>query len=325
MKMSACIGTYQDKTLGEALDILKSMGLDAVEIGAGGYSDKGHCNPEKLLKDEDLFKAFKEELDKRDMTVSAFSAHGNPVHPQPEIAKQHDADIKACIDLASKMGVKNVITFSGSPGDHDGALYPNWIIYPFPAENQEIMRYQWEEKLIPYWKETGDYAADRGVVVGLEMHGGFTVHSPATMIRLREETGKKSVSCNVDPSHLWWQGIDPVMAIRYLANAGCISYFHAKDTAAEKSNADYYSLLDEQSFMNTRDRAWQFRSIGYGHSTKEWADIISTLRAVGYDDYVSIEHEDGLMSENEGFRRAIDNLRSVMITEEAYVPPIFKK
>lgn len=142
------------------------------------------------------------------------------------------------------------------------------------------------------------------------------------MIRLFKAVGSKHIGCNVDPSHFWWQGIDPIMAIRYLAEAGCISYFHAKDTGIEQINVNYYGLLDEQSMLHIKERAWQFRSIGYGHDVKTWADLISTLRAVGYDGIISIEHEDAMMSAQEGFRRAYDNLRSVMITEEACIPHI---
>lgn len=325
MEISACIHTYSDKSLGEALDNIKALGLQNVDLCSGGYAGKYHCNPQELLADQKAYDSFMDEFKKRDMHVAALSAHGNPVHPQDEIARQHDEDLRASIDLASRMGVKNVITFSGCPGDHDNAIHPNWCLYPFPVENQEIREYQWTKKLIPYWKEAGKYAEDRGVTIGIEIHGGFTVHSPANLVLLRKETGQKAVSGNVDPSHLWWQGVDPVMAIRYLAEADCISYFHAKDTGIVQSNVDYYTLNDTQSFLNLKDRAWQFRSIGYGHDMKTWADIISTLRAVGYDEYVSIEHEDAMMSADEGFKRALDNLRTVMITEKGYTPHVISK
>jgi sugar phosphate isomerase/epimerase len=325
MKLSVCIHTYSDKPLNIALDNIKALGLDAVELCSGGYAGKYHCDPQALLKDSEALKKFRAEFQSRKITVTAFGCHGNSVHPNKEIAIQHDTDLRASIDLASKMDIKTVVTFSGCPGDHDGAKYPNWCLYPFPIENQEIWKYQWEQKLIPYWKEIGAYAEDRGVTVAIEMHGGFTVHTPATMIRLREETGRKSIGCNVDPSHLWWQGINPTMAIRHLAKADCIAYFHAKDTSIEQCNVDYYGLNDTQNFLNAKDRAWQFRSIGYGHDMKTWADIISTLRAIGYDGFVSIEHEDAMMSANEGFRRAIDNLKTVMITEKAYTPHVLSK
>lgn len=70
-----------------------------------------------------------------------------------------------------------------------------------------------------------------------------------------------------------------------------------------------------QPYTNMLDRAWQFRSVGYGHDVKTWADIISALRLVGYDYAVSIEHEDGLMSIEEGFSKAVANLQQVLIEE----------
>lgn len=322
MKISACIHTYSDKPLNYALDAMKAIGIDTVDLCSGGYAGKYHCDPHALLANAESLKEFKKSFADRGMSIGALSCHGNGVHPSEDIAKEHDEDLKASIRLAAELGVKNVITFSGTPGDHEGAKHPNWCLYPFPAENFEILKYQWEEKLIPYWKEVIAYAEKYDVVVGIEPHGGFSVHSPATMIRLFKAVGSKHIGCNVDPSHFWWQGIDAKMAIRYLADAGCISYFHAKDTGIEKCNVDYYGLLDEQDMLRIKDRAWQFRSIGYGHDVKTWADIISTLRAVGYDGIISIEHEDAMMSANEGFQRAYDNLRSVMISEDACIPHV---
>ncbi len=207
-----------------------------------------------------------------------------------------------------------VNTFSGCPGDSEDAKYPNWPVAPWPPEFQEILDWQWTNKVIPYWTETGKYASDRGIKFGLELHGGFSVHTPATLLRLREAAGDV-IGANLDPSHMWWQGIDPVQAVQILGRAGAIHHFHAKDTTIDPINVNRYGLTDMQPYTNMLDRAWQFRTVGYGHDIKTWADIISALRLVGYDYVVSIEHEDGLMSVEEGFTKAVQNLQQVLIKE----------
>ncbi|MUV37196.1 Myo-inosose-2 dehydratase [Lentibacillus sp. JNUCC-1] len=176
------------------------------------------------------------------------------------------------------------------------------------------MKWQWEEKLIPYWQEAGKIAKDHGVKVGLELHAGFLVHTPYTMLKLREATND-AIGANLDPSHLWWQGIDPVAAIKILGKENAIHHFHAKDTYIDQDNVNMYGLTDMQPYDAVQTRAWSFRSVGYGHSIKEWSDIVSALRTYGYDHVISIEHEDPIMSINEGFTRAVRNLQQIHIQE----------
>ncbi|WP_199616662.1 sugar phosphate isomerase/epimerase family protein [Paenibacillus alkalitolerans] len=314
MKLGVFTVLFGQKPFEEALDYIASKGLGAVEIGTGGWPGNAHCKPDELLADAGKLKAFKQAVESRGMIISALSVHGNPVHPQKQVAKQYHEDIIKAIDLAQRLDVPVVNTFSGCPGDHEDAKYPNWPVAPWPNEFQEVLKWQWEEKLIPYWKETGKYASDRNVKIGLELHGGFSVHTPATLLRLREAAGE-AIGANLDPSHLWWQGIDPVQAIRILGRENAIHHFHAKDTTIEQSNVNKYGLTDMQSYAQMFDRAWQFRTVGFGHDLKTWADIISALRLVGYDYVVSIEHEDGLMSVEEGFTKAVENLQQVLIRE----------
>jgi len=314
LKLGVFSVLFAQKSLEEALDYIAASGLGAVEIGTGGYPGKAHADPAVLLADEGKLKAFKQAVESRGLIISALSVHGNPLHPQKAIAKEFHDDLINSIELAQRLEVPVVNTFSGCPGDHEDAKYPNWPVAPWPNDYQDILKWQWEQKLIPYWKETGDFAAARGVKIGLELHGGFSVHTPATLMKLREATSE-AIGANLDPSHLWWQGIDPVAAIRYLGQAGAIHHFHAKDTSLEQSNVNKHGVTDMQSYTQMFDRAWQFRTVGFGHSMKEWADIISALRLVGYDYVVSIEHEDGLMSVEEGFTKAVGNLQSILIRE----------
>jgi len=314
VKLGVFTVLFGQKPFEEALDYIAASGLGAVEIGTGGYPGKAHCNPDELLADAGKLKAFKQAVESRGLIISALSVHANPLHPQKAIAKDFHDDIIKTIDLAQRLEVPVVNTFSGCPGDHEDAKYPNWPVAPWPNDYQDILKWQWEEKVIPYWKETGAYAAERGIKIGLELHGGFSVHTPGTLLRLREAAGEV-IGANLDPSHLWWQGIDPVQAIRILGKENAIHHFHAKDTTMEQSNVNKHGVTDMQSYAAMFDRAWQFRTVGFGHGLKEWADIISALRLVGYDYVVSIEHEDGLMSIEEGFTKAVANLQQVLIRE----------
>ena len=314
MKLGVFTVLFSQKTFEEMLDYVAEQGLEAVELGTGGYPGDAHCKPEELLNDDGKLKEFKKAVESRGLIISALSCHGNPLHPQKDVAKPfHDALIQS-IDLAQKLEVPVVNTFSGCPGDHEGAKYPNWPVAPWPPDYQEILKWQWENKIIPYWKDMNQYASERGVKIGLELHGGFSVHTPATMLRLREATGE-AIGANLDPSHMWWQGIDPVEAIKILGKADAIHHFHAKDTTIDPVNVNMHGVTDMQSYTEMQDRAWQFRTVGFGHDLKTWADIISTLRLYGYDYVVSIEHEDGLMSVEEGFTKAVANLQQVLIRE----------
>jgi sugar phosphate isomerase/epimerase len=298
----------------EMLDYVKEAGVEAVEIGTGCYPGNAHCNPAELLEDEGKRKAFKRAVESRGLMISALSCHGNPLTPEKEFARRSHETFVKTVELAAKLDVPVVNTFSGTPGDHEGAKYPNWPVAPWPNEYREVLKWQWEEKIIPYWKEAGAFAAKHGVKVGLELHGGFSVHTPYTLLKLREAVGEV-IGANLDPSHLWWQGIDPVAAIKILGKEGAIHHFHAKDTVIDQEHVNMYGLTDMQSYENLSTRAWQFRTVGFGHSLKEWADIFSTLRLVGYDYVVSIEHEDALLSIEEGFRKAVQNIKQVLPQE----------
>ncbi|WP_059105969.1 sugar phosphate isomerase/epimerase family protein [Shouchella shacheensis] len=316
MKLGVFAVLFAEKPFEEMLDHVKAHGLETVELGTGPYPGTAHCNPAELLENPAKLKAFKKAVDDRGLTISSLSCHGNALTPNKAFAEQsHDAFVKT-VELAEKLEVSTVTTFSGTPGAYPDAKEPSWPVAAWPNEYGEMLKWQWDEKLIPYWSEWGNYASDRNVKIALELHGGFLVHTPATLLKLREAAGEV-IGANVDPSHLWWQGIDPVAAIKILGKEKAIHFFHAKDTYIDPENVNMHGLLDMQSYANMQDRAWIFRSVGYGHDVKTWGDIISTLRLVGYDGAVSIEHEDGLMSIEEGFSKAVANLKQVMISEPA--------
>jgi len=316
MKLGVFTVLFSEKSFEDMLKRVSDAGLDAVEIGTGGYPGNAHCPLDDLLASSEKREAYKSLVESYGLMIGSFSCHGNPLSPDEAMARQSDETLRKTIRLASLLNIPVVNCFSGAAGDHDGAKYPNWPVTPWPEEYQDVKTWQWEQKLIPYWRELGAFAKEHNVKIALELHGGFLVHTPYTLLKLREETCD-AIGANLDPSHLWWQGIEPVGAIKILGKAGALHHFHAKDTYIDQENVNMYGLTDMQPYGHVQTRAWTFRSVGCGHSQQEWNNIISTLRTYGYDYVVSIEHEDPLMSIDEGFDRAVSNLKPLIIKESA--------
>ncbi len=313
MKLGVFSVALSNMSLAQMLAYLKKSGVQAVEIGAGGFPGKTHCSPEVLLNDDKALDIFKKTVADSGIEISALSTHGNPVHPNAEIAQAHKKDFRNAVLLAEKLELNRIVTFSGCPGGSPQDTMPNWVTCPWPEAFLEVLDYQWNEVLIPYWKKEAEFCKSHGVSkVAIEMHPGFCVYGPESLIKLRNSVGD-IIGANFDPSHLFWQGIDPASAIRYLGDA--IYYFHAKDTKIDKINTGRSGVLDTKHYSDEINRAWVFRTVGYGHSFEVWNDIFSNLRMIGYDDVISIEHEDSLMSAEEGLQKAIEFLKKTMIFE----------
>lgn len=312
MKLGVLTVPLAGMPLADALKYLHSLGVEAVELGSGGVTSDAHCKVKELLKAPEKLREMKELLAEYGMEISALSCHGNPVHPNRALAeKDHDAFVQT-VELAGLLGVDTVVTFSGCPGDSDGAAHANWVTCPWPPEYSRILAYQWDEVLIPYWQRAAEIARQGGVKVAIEMHPGFCVYNPETMLRLRAAAGPE-IGANFDPSHLFWQGMDAAAAIRELGDA--IHYVHAKDCRVEPENVKRHGVLDTKHYGDELNRSWIFRTVGYGHGVEVWNDIVSTLRMVGYDGVISIEHEDSLMSVTEGLEKAVAFMQGVLIRQ----------
>ena len=299
--------------LGKALAYFKSIGIEELEVGCGGFPGKAHCDPAILLADECKLNEFKALFEKYEIGINSLSCHGNPVHPDKEIAEKFRSDWHNTVLLAEKLGIKKIVGFSGCPGDSESSKYPNWVTCPWPEDFLDILEYQWDSVLIPYWKEESEFCKAHGIEkIAFEMHPGFCVYNPETLLRLRDAVGD-IIGANFDPSHLIWQGIDPVAAIRKLGNA--IYHFHAKDTKIDNINCSVNGVLDTKHYGDEINRSWIFRSVGYGNGMQYWRDMISNLRLVGYDDIISIEHEDSLMTSYEGLEKAVAFLKESIISQ----------
>ncbi|TDM41576.1 sugar phosphate isomerase/epimerase [Macrococcoides goetzii] len=314
MKLGVFNPLFNDLSFTEMLDYAHKAGLEAVEVGTGGNPGSAHIDVDLLLDSESARQEYLAEFSKRGLMISAFSCHGNPISPNEEERIDSDNALRKSIKLASLMNVQVVNCFSGTSGADDNSKYPNWPVVAWPTEYKDIYDWQWEQKLIPYWKEIAELAKEHDVKIGIELHGGFLVHSPYTMLKLRKATNEY-IGANLDPSHMWWQGIDPVAAIKILGKENAIHHFHAKDTYIDQDNVNMYGLLDMQPYGDVLTRSWTFRSVGCGHDKFVWSNMMSALRTYGYDYVVSIEHEDPLMSVDEGFSTAVKNLKEVLIKE----------
>lgn len=318
MKLGVLTVLMGDKTLPEVLEYVKKVGIGAVEIGTGNYPGNAHCPLEQLVDNDKARARWKAMLDERDIAISALSCHGNPLHPNADIATAHHEVWRNTVRLANQLGVGTVVTFSGCPGGPGGGTDPIWVTAPWPNEMAETLNWQWRDVVQPYWVEEARFAKEHGVSIAFEMHPNFVVYNPATLLGLRSVAGD-NIGANFDPSHLFWQGIDPIEALKALK--GCVYHVHAKDCAIDPTNTAVNGVLDTKSYTNEAARSWIFRTVGYGHGAEWWKALVSTLRLIGYDGVLSIEHEDSLMSPNEGLGKAIDFLRPLIINEppgEAY-------
>lgn len=314
MKLGVFLKLFRNYSLEEALSFVSGKGLRTVEIATGGYVGNHHLNPHHVLESKSEMDKVKSLLHQHQLEVSALSCHGNPLHPNPEIARQHDDDFRKTILLASELGVGTVVNFSGCPGESEHSKYPVWITCPWPTDFNEVLNWQWEQKLIPYWVKMGEFAREHGVQIAVEPHPGFNVYNSETALRLCD-IGGDHIGVNVDPSHLFWQLMDPVQCILELKDK--ILHFHAKDTGLSPKYIPLNGVLDTKSYRDVSSRSWMFRTVGYGHGAETWKDIISALKMVGYTHAISIEHEDGLMSVQEGFSKGVDFLKEVLITESS--------
>lgn len=314
MKLGVLTNMLGGWPLEKALAYFTSLGIEMVEIGAGGYPGKDHADPAVLLNSETELQKFKDLLAKYNVEISAISCHGNPVHPNKDVAKQFDDEMRQAILLAEKLGVHQINTFSGCPGDCPTSENPNWVTCPWPNEFGDILNYQWNDVLLPYWASFVPFARDHGVdKIGFELHPGFCVYNTESMLRIRKEIGPE-IGANLDPSHLIWQGMEPVAVIRALGDA--IFHFHAKDTKVDKYNTAVNGVLDTKPYGDEIHRSWVFRAVGYGNGELYWKEIISNLRMVGYDHAISIEHEDSIMSQKEGLERAVSMLKRCLMGEQ---------
>lgn len=314
MKLGVLTVPLYDRSLEEAVKWLSERKVTALEIGCGGFPGNTHINPDDYLGNPSKLEELKALFAKYNMEVAALSCHGNAVHPDKTVAAKADEDFRKTVLMAEALGVDTIVTFSGCPGGSAEDKTPNWVTCSWPDDYTKILDYQWNEVLIPYWKEAVSFANAHGVTkIALEMHPGFCVYNTTSLLKLREAVGD-TIGANLDPSHLLWQGMNAAETVRVLGKA--IHHVHAKDTYLDVTNIKKAGVLSTGHYSDILNRPWTFRTVGYGMATEEWKAFVSMLKMVGYDGVLSIEHEDMLMSVEEGLNKAITFLLDVMTFEK---------
>ncbi len=309
MKIGMITDSLGNLSLDEMLRASAELGLETLEFACGNWSSAPHIDLAAMLDSAATRAEFVARIRDHGLTIAALNCSGNPLHPGPQ-GKQHRQVTEDTIRLASLLGIDRVVMMSGLPGG-PGDANPNWIITDWPPECADIQRYQWDDCIIPYWRDLVRFANNLGIgKLCLELHGHQAVYNVQTLLRLRDAVGE-TVGANYDPSHPLWMGADPIAAVRKLGSA--IYYVHAKDTRIEPIPTAIDGVLDARPPNHYADRAWNYITLGYGHGETWWRQFCTALKQVGYDDVLSIEHEDMMLSPMEGMRKSVALLRNVAI------------
>ncbi|WP_323772376.1 sugar phosphate isomerase/epimerase [Antarctobacter sp.] len=289
------------------LDHAARMGVSGIEVNTGGWSTAPHFDLAAMKSSAEARKAYVDAFATRGLEIISLNANGNPLHPTDRA--QGDCLLDT-IRVAGDMGIETVCTMSGLPAGAAGDKMPNWVVSSWPPETQEILRFQWEEVLLPFWEGAAAVARDSGVRrIALELHGNQCVYNVPSLLKLRDAIGPV-VGANLDPSHLFWMGADPLAAADALGDA--IYHVHAKDTLLNASVQATTSLLENGSLMDIPARSWSYITLGFGHGEEWWRQFCYRLRMAGYDGWLSIEHEDVLLNALEGLEKSVDLLQGVM-------------
>jgi sugar phosphate isomerase/epimerase len=317
MKLGVVSSALLGFEFAEALGHLERLGVQSVELGSGGYHVPKFCPVDVLLSDTDARARWLDGFAQHGLEISAFAVHGDALSPDPAIASEYDRQFRQTCELAASIGVTRLTLLAGLPEGAPGDSAQCWVVARFPEFNGHILHWQWKERVLPYWREHAAIAEAHGCRLCFEMHPSDVVYNPATLLQLREEIGPV-VGCNLDPSHLFWQGIDPVEVTSLLRDL--IYHVHAKDTRVVARNVRVNGVIEATPGRPLGERAWVFRTVGYGHPEAFWRDFVTALRDAGYDDVISIEHEDEYLDSAEGLEKACRFLQPILFEREAAPP-----
>lgn len=289
------------------LDHAARLGVSGVEVNTGGWSTSPHFDLKGMLGNAAAQQAFRKAFADRGLEVISLNANGNPLHPTDPAQA---AALRDTIRVAGELGIRTVCTMSGLPAGNATDRLPNWVVSSWPPETQAILRYQWEEQLLPFWAEMVDLAKAHGVErIALELHGNQVVYNVPSLLRLRAAVGPV-VGANLDPSHLFWMGADPLIAAEALGAA--LYHVHAKDTFLNSPVQATTGLLENGSLMTIPARSWSYVTLGFGHGEAWWRQFCYRLKMAGYDGWLSVEHEDVLLNALEGLEKSVALLKAVM-------------
>jgi sugar phosphate isomerase/epimerase len=311
MKLCAVSDSLGNLPFHEAAKAAEYLGLAALEIGMGNWSPAPHANLASLLESKQKRQEFLSVFEQNGLSLAALNCSGNQLHPVD--GERQSKVVYDTIRVAELLGVNTIVLMSGLPGGGPKDETPNWITCAWPPEVRKLLDWQWNEKLLPYWEKLGSFAESSGITkLCIELHGHQLIYNVPTLLRLRKEIGP-IVGANFDPSHLFWMDVDPLVAIDALGEA--VYHMHAKDTFLNPAALNLTGRLETIGHEHVKERAWSYITLGYGHGERWWREFCYRLRLNGYDGWLSIEHEDILLSRLEGMRRSVDLLKRVLVDE----------
>ena len=313
MKLGVISANLMNYEFEEGLQHAQDLGLQAIETGGIGLLEQvgaRYCPIDKLLADRGEIRRWLEAHERHGLEISALGAHGAPLIPDKEGARKYSLDFRKLCELAELTGIRRITLLAGLPEGAEGDTAPNWVTFAEWPFLRDTLEWQWEKRLLPYWREHGKIAADHGVTLCFEMHGGDMIHNPVTLKRLHDELGLVA-ACNFDISHMWYQGIDHIEALRYLGPL--VQHVHVKDTIIHEHNSRIRGLMDPGTTEQPETRAWTYTLAGWGHDAATWREWITTLRLVGYDHVLSIEMECEYIEVEEGLQKSVEFLRPLVL------------
>ncbi len=325
MKLGVYTAVLHDRDLPDALDVIAGLGLNGAEINSGGFLPPRHLPIQDVMSSDVKRDEYLAEFSERGITLTALNCNGNPLHPDPAVT--HRDDVFEAIRIAARLGVNRVITMSGSPSNQPGGIRPAWVVNPWNSVDSDSLDYQWNDVAVPFWRRVDELATDLGVKVGIEMHPQNLVFNPSTLMRLVERTDATSVGAEMDPSHLFWQQIDPIVALEYL---GDLVYTAAAKDIRINDAVKIHGVLDDRFrrvdpsenplplgggyALNEwpKDSAWDFVAVGLGHDQDFWDRFVSTLSRTAPLTDLAIEHEDASLGRIEGLEVAATTLTAAL-------------
>jgi Sugar phosphate isomerases/epimerases len=327
MRLGLYTAALMDLDLPSALDRVREWGMTDAEVPAGGFNPYTHCDPHALIASAAGRDEFLGLFDERGIRLAILNANSNPLHPDPTVSVPHDADLRAAIELTALLGLDRLNAMTGSVGSHPSATLPTWSLVPWESGLLEVRDHQMSVA-VPYWKDVAAFAEDHGVRLALEIHPHMICYNPGSLERFIDAVGSDAIGVNLDPSHLFWQGIDPArVAARF---AGRVWHVAAKDTVLVEDAIAEFGVLDDRytyipadenpqplggRYLTTRppvDGPWHFVAAGRGHDAQWWGGFLTAVRSAGFDDAVCIENEDWDLDREESIPVAVETLRTAI-------------
>jgi sugar phosphate isomerase/epimerase len=322
MKLGVYTAILHDRPLAEALDVIASLGLTGAEVNAGGFLPAPHLPVDDLLDGSLSIVDYLAVFERAGVALTGLNVNGNVLHPDPVVSGPDARELRQAIEVAGLLGVTRVVAMSGLPAAEPTGTVPAWNVVPWDSAYLDSLAYQWD-LAVEFWRDIDALAVRHGVKVCLEMHPHNLVFNPATLRRLVERTGARAIGAELDPSHLFWQGIDPVAAVEDLGEL--VFHAAAKDTRIN-DRARVNGVLDDR-FTRVTDAAvslggrytlnawperasWDFVAVGRGHGHDWWVSFLLALHKVDPEMAVNIEHEDLELGTLEGLQVAAEALKA---------------